>query len=179
MAERVWPAPRHPCGSSHFPPCAWTGTQTRAHKKASLRSGLIMKDAFGSQTQELLSIVPPRCRIPLTREPPPNGSPPPHCKPSCRRRNTVGHSAARCTNDNSVLCPRACRACHAHCFVAGCQISCAPAGHAVLAPGPTASFTPAPHSATVVFDQARAERNSNSTAQQRPATCTHPHQGPI
>ena len=28
-----------------------------------------MKDAFRFQTQELLSTVPPRCRIPLAREP--------------------------------------------------------------------------------------------------------------
>jgi len=35
----------------------------------SLRSGCVMKDASDSQPQELLSIVPPRCRLPLTREP--------------------------------------------------------------------------------------------------------------
>ena len=36
---------------------------------APLRSGCVMKDASDSQPQELLSVVPPRCRIPLTREP--------------------------------------------------------------------------------------------------------------
>ena len=71
----------------------------------SLRSVCVMKDASDSQPQELLSIVPPRCRIPLAREPSANGSPPPHRKASCRRRNPVGPSAARCTKDNSVLWP--------------------------------------------------------------------------
>ena len=57
------------------------------------------------QTQELLSAVPPRCRFPLTREPSAHGSPPPHRKSGCRRRHTARPSAARCTEDNSVLCP--------------------------------------------------------------------------
>ena len=57
------------------------------------------------QTQELLSAVPPRCRIPLTREPSAHGSPPPHRMSGCRRRNPARPSAARCTEDNSVLCP--------------------------------------------------------------------------
>ena len=57
------------------------------------------------QTQELLSAVPPRCRFPLPREPSANGSPPPHRKSGCRRRNPARPSAARCTEDNSVLCP--------------------------------------------------------------------------
>ncbi len=85
-----------------------------------LRSGCVMKECFRLQPQELLSVVPPRCRIPLAREPSAHGSPPPHRKASCRRRNPGGPSAARCTKDNSVLWPGACRACHAHCFAAGC-----------------------------------------------------------
>ena len=35
---------------------------------------------FRFQTQELLSAMPPRCRIPLAREPSAHGSPPPHRK---------------------------------------------------------------------------------------------------
>ncbi len=65
----------------------------------------VMKECFRLQPQELLSIVPPRCRFPLTREPSAHGSPPPHRMSGCRRRNTARPSAARCTEDNSVLCP--------------------------------------------------------------------------
>jgi len=40
--------------------------------------------------------MPPQCRIPLAREPSALGTPPPHRKASCRRRNPLGPSAARC-----------------------------------------------------------------------------------
>ncbi|GEM_PF-2293591 len=78
--------------------------------------GVCHEGCFRLQPQELLSVVPPRCRIPLAREPSANGSPPPHRKSGRRRRHTARPSAARCTEDNSVLWPGACRACHAHCF---------------------------------------------------------------
>ena len=64
--------------------------------------------------------MPPRCRIPLTREPSAHGSPPPHRKPACRGRNTGRPSAARCTKDNSVLCPETLSCLSRSLLVAGC-----------------------------------------------------------
>ena len=93
-----------------------------------------MKDASDSQPQELLSIVPPRCRIPLAREPSANGSPPPHRKASCRRRNPVGPSAARCTKDNSVLWPGACPRLSRSLLAVRLPRPWPPAGPAVRAP---------------------------------------------
>ena len=102
------------------------------------------------QTQELLSAVPPRCRIPLAREPSAHGSPPPHRMSGCRRRNPARPSAARCTEDNSVLWPRDLSRLSRSLLAVGCPDPAPPPIRAVLAPVAPASFTPAPHSAGLI-----------------------------
>jgi len=99
------------------------------------------------QPQELLSIVPPRCRIPLAREPSAHGSPPPHRKPACRGRHTGRPSAARSTKDNSVLWPESLSRLARITALTGLF---PPGRWAVLAPVASASFTPAPHFADLI-----------------------------
>ena len=79
-----------------------------------------MNDAPGSRHKSCYLQCRPVAVSRWRGNPSAHGSPPPHRKASCRRRNSVGPSAARCTKDNSVLWPGACRACHAHCLLAGC-----------------------------------------------------------
>ena len=67
---------------------------------------------FRLQTQELLSIVPPQCRIPLTREPSAPGTPPPPA---------YSHQSIRRPGSLKITAPcvhRACRVCHGGCSAA-------------------------------------------------------------
>ena len=76
----------------------------------------VMKDAFGSRHKKLLYLVPPQCRIPLGAGTLGTGDPAASSQmSSCRRRNPVGPSAARCTKHNSVLCPEPVAAGTNHC----------------------------------------------------------------
>jgi hypothetical protein len=79
---------------------------------------------FRLQPQELLSLVPPQCRIPLAREPSALGPRRLIASP-CRGRDTGGRcgshpSAARCTKDNSVLWPERLSRLSRSLLVAGC-----------------------------------------------------------
>lgn len=97
-------------GAAHYRPEVGTARPPRPNTNRARQLQLRFvrgchEGCFRLQPQELLSAVPPRCRIPLAREPSAHGSPPPHRKSGCRRRNSARPSAARCTEDNSVLCP--------------------------------------------------------------------------
>ncbi len=64
-----------------------------------------MKDAPGSSHKSCYLYCRPVAVSRWRGNPSAHGSPPPHRKTSCRRRNSVGPSAARSTKDNSVLWP--------------------------------------------------------------------------
>ncbi len=70
---------------------------------------------FRFQTQELLSAMPPRCRIPLPREPSANGDPAASSQASCRGRYTVGLRRPGALKITAPCGPDPGRACHAGC----------------------------------------------------------------
>ena len=102
--------------------------------------GVCHEGCFRLQPQELLSVVPPRCRIPLTREPLGKRVPAASSQVPCRGRHTGDLRRPGALKITASCGRKPVRACHAHCF----HRPFPPRPVAVRAPVAPASFTPHP-----------------------------------
>jgi len=154
------PKPRP--GAAHYRPEVGRARPPRPNTNRARQIGLrSVRDCHEGcsrfQTQELLSAVPPRCRIPLAREPSAHGDPAASSQASCRGRNTVGLRRPGALKITASCVQRPWPARDAPCFRPAAltlrpRRSAQCSRQAVLA-----SFTPAPHSA-FLSSYARAEK---------------------